>query len=411
LDYNPFAAPYAELNQKIAILDKSKNETSEQIEWFKSFDGSNLNATRLELKSFETALKKVKTKQTKVNKIVKELTEATAFDFWSPSEWFSDERSQKKLELASHQQTLSEVIQEQIWLQEQIQLKQSLLATQEAELERYRSFNLLEAEAIVKGLNIQIEQLVKDVAQVKPHKDRVDSLISVPLAELRKFEKQQEYLEQEIGEAEVLARQISSTQNKKTRWEAHCSCEEKFGVSNPTQVIRAKNADLESIKRSIKKLKERVQSLSNIASRDVKKLVIDGNNLCYQGESFIGLGALQVVAEKLSSNYETIIVFDASISRLLNIPHQSISNCFGHSVKCHVVAKGRMADETLLDVAADRDTYVISNDRFIDFPDKVVVSDKRLIRHEILDGMVLIPDLQFSERFLSATNLQATDVE
>jgi hypothetical protein len=70
-----------------------------------------------------------------------------------------------------------------------------------------------------------------------------------------------------------------------------------------------------------------------------------------------------------------------------------------------------MADETLLDVAADRDTYVISNDRFIDFPDKVVVSDKRLIRHEILDGMVLIPDLQFSERFLSATNLQATDVE
>jgi hypothetical protein len=59
-----------------------------------------------------------------------------------------------------------------------------------------------------------------------------------------------------------------------------------------------------------------------------------------------------------------------------------------------------MADETILDLAGMNDrAYVISNDRFGDFNEKLVVRHGRLIRHEIVGGNVFIHDLQLRVKF------------
>jgi rRNA-processing protein FCF1 len=149
-------------------------------------------------------------------------------------------------------------------------------------------------------------------------------------------------------------------------------------------------------------LEDRLISISKRASRTIKSLVIDGNNLCYQQQNFIGLVALHAVAKNLSRSYPVLIVFDATIRKWLAMNDRDIAASFGDAVKVHVVATKQKADETLLDSAMDSTTYVISNDRFVDYPDKSAVRDQRVIRHEILNGKVFVHDLGVVENYPTA---------
>lgn len=59
----------------------------------------------------------------------------------------------------------------------------------------------------------------------------------------------------------------------------------------------------------------------------------------------------------------------------------------------------RSTDEILLDSESDHNSYVTGNDRFVDFPEKPAVRERRLIRHEILNGKVLFHDLDLPHDF------------
>ena len=49
--------------------------------------------------------------------------------------------------------------------------------------------------------------------------------------------------------------------------------------------------------------------------------------------------------------------------------------------------------------SVNKNTFVISNDRFIDFFEKDAVKGKRLIKHSIISNRVLINELDFNEIF------------
>ncbi|KRC22556.1 hypothetical protein ASE31_22005 [Acidovorax sp. Root217] len=69
---------------------------------------------------------------------------------------------------------------------------------------------------------------------------------------------------------------------------------------------------------------------------------------------------------------------------------------FPHA-KVHVVAENRRADETILMGAEiDSKIFVLSNDRFADFPEKKAVFGKRIIRHEIVYSTIYIHDMNIA---------------
>lgn len=124
-------------------------------------------------------------------------------------------------------------------------------------------------------------------------------------------------------------------------------------------------------------------------------MVIDGNNLCYEGNRFIGLAAVEALVPLLSRMCAVVVVFDSAIRRLLNTDDSSLQRRLASYAKVHVVASRRMADETVLDLANGSEfTYVLSNDRFGDFNEKSAVKGGRVIRHEIVNGNAFVHDLQ-----------------
>jgi hypothetical protein len=164
-------------------------------------------------------------------------------------------------------------------------------------------------------------------------------------------------------------------------------------------VLSDRKRELESVARGIGKLDKRLRSIGQNASRTIKTLVLDGNNLCYQDGTFIRLGVLKALARELASRFEVEIVFDSNIRGQLKMGDDDIRSQFGNGVTAHVVASKQKADETILDSATEPTAYVISNDRFADFPEKRAVREQRLIRHEILNGKVFIRDLNVATSF------------
>lgn len=124
-------------------------------------------------------------------------------------------------------------------------------------------------------------------------------------------------------------------------------------------------------RRQYRKTQEANRRLIGIATRDIRHIVIDGNNLCYEGKRFLKLAALEVLVPLLTHRYKVTLIFDASIRSKLELSSQDIANLFPQVERVHIVATRRKADETILAIASDDPhSFVLSNDRFADYPEK-----------------------------------------
>ena len=399
---NPFFARYNLLADTISAVSDKESEKHDQIIWYDKFDAdevfSTLNITLREISQLKIKMEEILPDLSRLTLHVKSLKQAASLG-WDPRYWFSSERSAKLSQLDDLRKSLALLTSKHDELQQLIQSKVAQCVKQQVDLDRYRAFNRLEADATLKALKSHVVQLRAELNQVRLRKEQVDEQLREPLAELRKVQSQKSNLETEIDRAMTFDKRLNNASNSYERKMVHEECSANFSESSPARVISARQRELQSVNRTIGKLDDRLQSIVERASRVVKTLVIDGNNLCYQHQTFIGLSALQAVVQKLSRDFPVVIVFDATIRRQLQMSDREISAQFRETVRVHVVASKQKADETLLDTARDPDTYVISNDRFKDFPDKSAVRDRRLIRHEILDDTVFVHDLSVAEDF------------
>jgi hypothetical protein len=188
---------------------------------------------------------------------------------------------------------------------------------------------------------------------------------------------------------------MSRAANGYERAKIHELSKQSLGDPSPRKVKAAKERELDGIDRNIKKLQMRLEAIAEKSSRVIRRLVIDGNNLCYlhSPRKFLGLSALRPLANALVEKYEVMVVFDASIREQLRKNDRQIAECFSNRVRVHIVATDQKADESLLKIASETDDWVVSGDRFGDYPEMPAVKNKRLIRHEILEGKVLLNDL------------------
>ena len=180
----------------------------------------------------------------------------------------------------------------------------------------------------------------------------------------------------------------------------HEKCEQSFGTGNPRKIIGKRQHEVRQLERDYDKARRRVEEVARTAARRIDTVVIDGNNLCYEGNRFIGLAAIEALAPLLSRMCAVVVVFDSAIRSMLNSDDSSLQRRLDGHAKVHVVASRRMADETVLDLANGSEfTYVLSNDRFGEFNEKSAVKGGRVIRHEIVNGNVFVHDLQLRVAF------------
>ena len=248
-------------------------------------------------------------------------------------------------------------------------------------------------------LRTEIRSLMSRLTDLRARHEQVERAIEKPRADYISLIDRLERLHKSVVEASDFNDRLDRASNSYEKAMIHRECEQRFDIGSPSRVIGNFQRDIRPIERDLEKLRSRIEDIARKAMRTIEKLVFDGNNLCYQARDFCGLGPLKVAVQRLAGRYQILIVFDASIRGKLRMNEGEIANLFGDAATVHVVATKQKADETVLDLAANEHAYVVSNDRFGDFPEKPPVRERRLLRHEIVDGRVLIHDLGVNERF------------
>lgn len=403
MEYNPFTERFSTMQRQVESTEEERRECSRQLAWHSNFN-SDTEAEALAATKREAGRVRSKIEGLKVDRAAKAALEGQLSQLAKlgpdPRWWFSPERFQHAKQRDKVREHLSQL--DKALADQEIEAEKLLQACQQrqTQLDIYRAINPLELRAKLNAFELRLEQLQPELANLQADKQRVDTLLNAQILEHRDLTNRLASLEREVKLAESFEQRLSGAGNGYEKAMVHEECSKAFGgEGRPGRVKQSKQKDIQAIRRNVEKVEARLKQIAQLASRPISTLVIDGNNLCYEGREFVGLGPLHALTYALASNYRVIVVFDASIRKLLRMNDIQVAYGFPREVTVHVVASKHAADQTVLETASASDAYVISNDRFRDFTDKLAVSGQRLIRHEIVAGKVLIHDLNLFVSF------------
>lgn len=250
---------------------------------------------------------------------------------------------------------------------------------------------LADAEAEARRIMALREPLAAEI-------QRMEAKVGVHLAEYRRLKAELATIQSEIRAASGFEDRLSEAASGAERARIHQECEARFGTGKPAQVIRSRAGRRRQIENNIPKIGRRIHEELLKFDRTIKRLVIDGNNLCYEGQAFIGLGALQALIGKIKSRFDIVIVFDASIRRLMKNNDQEIRSLLGTGPTIHVSPTRSAADEFLMKIVGDDPhSFILSNDRFAEFHDYDVVRSGRVLRFMIAEGRIMVNTLDVTE--------------
>ncbi|MFP3559156.1 hypothetical protein SB861_52275 [Paraburkholderia sp. SIMBA_049] len=400
MQYNPYTEQVHRLTNELSEVQRQIEEHSEQLALHASFniDEESRALGRFAIEASDLKVERMKnlTDAAEAKRRV-EYLHALARPGYDPRYWFSVERAAYKKNLTSQSQALALLMHREKELDQSIRATDARFLDQERALDRYKTYDKAEAEAAVISLKAKKDTLQSALNHAQPLMDKVDRELAEPLMEYRALTTQMTQLQKQIRRAEALMSRLDAASAPRDRALLHEESRELLGDGSPAKARHTLQRQFDSIERNAKKMEKRLEELTRRATRDVKAVVIDGNNLCYEsGNKFIGLAAVQATGKRLSRNYAVTIVFDSSIRRLAGTKDAGIKQHFGDEIEVHIVQE--KADETILKLADDPKTYIVSNDRFAEFNDMPAVHEKRILPHEILNGIVFIHDLDVKER-------------
>jgi hypothetical protein len=401
---NPFDEQLENAETRASELRYSLKSIRNEIDWYESTELKVLDDSRDELQSqLEIQSQDCTRLRGEVQQIeasINKLSESVN-SLWNPKNWFDSQQRLLRGLVAAKKTSLETVRKNASTAQGHLQNIEHQIRTKTEEIEKYKSFDF---DAKCKDrliLENQLSQQEKEIERVAGRKQQVDAALAPIVKQIRDAEQKKSEAASAMLQAQRLDKELSNADNSYERAMAHQKCEEKFGTGSPKKVISQKESEIRRIDRDLEKLQKRAKIVADKAARNIKKLILDGNNLCYQGDMFIGLAALKSLVPILANDYEVVLVFDASIRRAIGSGDSDIRDILGGDIQVHVVATSVKADETVLDLAgSDKATFIVSNDRFAEFGEKPALRDQRVIRHEIVSGQVLIHDLSVSEAFI-----------
>ncbi len=408
---NPFTRNLEALQRE---RDKSSIDLQDwkaKLAWFDGFDldRENLNLRHAERMESEARAEHHQAQQAMVgpSSSVKQLELKAAMGF-DPRYWFSSERAVAKRMLLEAQQKL--VIQESRVTNAEIEFSRAAEFGRkiQSEIAMARAFDPLLAQSAIAALMANLDRIEPLLENLRYRSNDLDEVMREPLKNLRKQEAERAKIMSRIARAEAFDSSLSNASSSYERAKIHSQCDSELGDSKPGNVLRQSRGALRSINDHIRKLQARVDSLIRFATWDIRHIVIDGNNLCYEGSRFLRLAALEVLVPILVRRYKVTLIFDASIRRKLEMSSQDIEARFPQAERVHIVASKRMADETVLAAAGDDPhTFVLSNDRFVDYPEKLADKEDRVLRHEIVSQTAYIHELRIAARFEMTEDAEA----
>ncbi|WP_312136385.1 hypothetical protein [Brevundimonas sp.] len=221
----------------------------------------------------------------------------------------------------------------------------------------------------------------------------------VHILEYKRLQSELNNIVSEIQTASKYQKQLNEAPDAAHRARIHEKCNNHFGSGNPSKVIRERSSRKEALERSISKVGYRILEEFTKFDRKIERLIIDGNNLCYDRKKFIGLRALKALIDKIANKYEIVIIFDSNIRSLLKANDHGISSTIGYK-NIHITPTGTSADEYILKIAGDDSyTFIISNDRFVDFHDYSAVKSGRILRFMVAEGQIMVNALNVTAKF------------
>ncbi len=404
MEYNPYMQKYNRLSDSIERKKSDKNTLVNELRWFDSIDIDRLIYSLEEKEksnnNFKTLIENTEKEIETLNRDIQKVKKFTK-NLLNPSNWFdNDQKSyRKKLnglkkELRSKQEYKEKMLKLLLGTDKSINKISSAIA-------KYKCFDRQKVSDEIGKLDGEIILLKEELKRVSDKKNKVDIALQPVMDQIEKYEFSILSAEEKISEAQLFERKLSDADNSYERAMIHKECEDVLGESSPKTIIIEQQKLIRKNKKDLEKTKKRAIKIGKEASRDIRKIVIDGNNMCYEdGNNFVGLGPLIESTIYLHEQYEVIIIFDSAIRSQLQTNDQTIKEKFNNNIKVHVVATKQLADETILDIASSDDfCYILSNDRFGEYLEKEVVKNSRLIRHEIVDGKVFVHDLNIDAMY------------
>ena len=398
MDFNPLAQPLNEIDQELTRLVGKEQAILSDLQWYERTDRRKLSdaltTVTAVVRSLIDTLQHVRAEIADTKRDADSVSSRLRTLF-NPRNWFDEEQRQLRRKRRHLWKTIEEMEQEETDATQSWKIKRDRIADIETTLDRYDSFDLESQQTDLETTQSQLVSKREEQAEIAERKERVDKALEPQLQKMRGLASRKQKAESESRRARDLDNKLSSASNSYERSMLHQQCENLFGEGSPRKLIRRLEKEIPRIERDLKKAETRAREIGKRAARKIEKIVIDGNNLCYEnGDQFIGLAVLEALVPNLKLQYSIVIVFDSAIRRMLRTDDGGVKKRLGEDAVVHVVATRQMADETVLELASNDDgTFVLSNDRFSEYDEKSVVRDERILRHEIVDGRIFVHDL------------------
>ncbi|MBK2297301.1 hypothetical protein [Francisella philomiragia] len=317
---------------------------------------------------------------------------------FNPKNWFNAEQKSYKRQRSEFNAQLATAMASIAELDDKLKNTKIEYKQAEANVIKYKNFDIKATQSSLDHNKTKLEKIAVSIDDLKKRKAHVNRLIQPKLKILEENTILLNNHKIRLNDAQKYQRRLDNATTGKDRAIAHNDCERALGYSNPKKIINDETRNINRLQRDIDKIKTKLDDISAKLARPIKKLIIDGNNLCYEKgrdkSNFIGLKALIPLTKELSKSYGVTVIFDSQIRKILKAGDKEIAQQFDKSIKVHPVASKQLADETIVRTASDdKTTYIISNDRYADYADLAAVKMNKLIKHEIINNKVIINDL------------------
>ena len=313
--------------------------------------------------------------------------------------FFTAEQKRLRLEANRLRKEISAVNEHLMRDNEALSEVRSNLSSTQKRISEHERFNLYEAETQLAAIQPKTRQIASDLAGAKAEIERIEEKIRPHSQELDRLESELATFNSDLEKADRFDRDLTAAENSYERAMIHQKCEENFGSGSPKHVINDRRGKIRRLENNIPKVERRIRDELKKLDRTISHLVIDGNNACYEGQSFIGLRGISALLGALDNRFKVTVVFDASIRAMLKTDNQGVKKLLGGKVATHVAPTKTAADEYLMKLAGkDKNAFVLSNDRFAEYHDYDVVKSRRVLRFLIADGMFMANELDISIR-------------
>lgn len=265
-------------------------------------------------------------------------------------------------------------------------------------LEETENYNLFEFNQERDFISASLLNIAVELEKVEKEKIRIDNAIKEKKDILYGLYSEETSVSLDLETAENLKIRLESATNGYERKCIHQESERIFQESNPNKVVVNLKKRKRYLDKNIDKVDKEIKEKVKILTTNIDLIIIDGNNVCYKKDKFIGDIALKALVtalleSEITNKSRILICFDNGISKLLSSTKKDVEDSFKSiSEKIEVLISNGKADKTIINAAEKSNTFIISNDRFVDFRDKKAIKERRCLRHRMVFNQIHIEE-------------------